>query len=177
MFEIEHVRRNKNTIADALSKLASTMFASLKKKVMVETLKERAIAEKEVLEEEEEGGSWMKPIVEYITQWTLPTDPQEARKVRVNASLYTIKNEVLYRRSYLNLWQRCVGPRQARNIIQEIHRGSCGLHAGPRTVVTQIRTLGYFWPTMHQDTDDEIIKCNACQIHSPVTRVPKHNYQ
>ncbi|GJX16870.1 reverse transcriptase domain-containing protein [Tanacetum coccineum] len=65
----------------------------------------------------------MHPIREYLQLGTLPKDLQKARKLRIKASLYKIMDDRLYRRSYLSPWLRCVGPTQAKSIIQEIHQG------------------------------------------------------
>nr|GEW72775.1 reverse transcriptase domain-containing protein [Tanacetum cinerariifolium] len=48
-YTVEHVRRNQNKKADALSKLASMTFEHLIKEVLVEVLAKRLIEEKEVL--------------------------------------------------------------------------------------------------------------------------------
>ncbi|GJR56642.1 reverse transcriptase domain-containing protein [Tanacetum coccineum] len=32
---------------------------------------------------------------------------------------------------------------------------------------------GYYWPTMHEDAKKEIQKCDSCQIHSLVLKLPK----
>ncbi|GKB07386.1 reverse transcriptase domain-containing protein [Tanacetum coccineum] len=55
-FTIEHVRRNQNKKADALSKLASMTFEHLTKEVLVEVLAKRSINEKEVSKVEAERG-------------------------------------------------------------------------------------------------------------------------
>ncbi|GJV36830.1 reverse transcriptase domain-containing protein [Tanacetum coccineum] len=65
------------------------------------------------------------------------------------------------------------GPKQTRSVIKEIHGGSCGLHAGPRSIMAKITTLGYYWPSMHKDSAEIIQSCDACQIHSPISRLPK----
>ncbi|GJU71075.1 reverse transcriptase domain-containing protein [Tanacetum coccineum] len=49
IYTIEHVRRNHNKKADALSKLASITFKHLTKEVLVEVLAKRSINDKEVL--------------------------------------------------------------------------------------------------------------------------------
>ncbi|GJT69831.1 reverse transcriptase domain-containing protein [Tanacetum coccineum] len=68
---------------------------------------------------------------------------------------------------------RYVGPLQANYVIREIHMGSCGMHVGPRAVVKKALRQGYYWPTMHEDAKKEIEKCDPCQIHAPVPRLPK----
>nr|GEU72161.1 hypothetical protein [Tanacetum cinerariifolium] len=89
----------------------------------------------------------------------------EASKLCINARQYELLEGVLYRRSFLKPWLRCVGPLQADYVIREIHEGSCSMHAGPRSVVAKAMRLGYYWPTMHRDARDLIRTCNACQVH------------
>ncbi|GJW52501.1 reverse transcriptase domain-containing protein [Tanacetum coccineum] len=81
-FSISQVPRSKNKKADALSKIASTSFAHLSKQVLVEILKEKSIQEKEVMTVvEEDGLTWMTPIIEYLKEGTLPEDKKEASKL------------------------------------------------------------------------------------------------
>ncbi|GJX29011.1 reverse transcriptase domain-containing protein [Tanacetum coccineum] len=173
-FSISQVPRSKNKKADALSKIASTSFAHLSKQVLVEILKEKSIQEKEVTTVvEEDGPTWMTPIIEYLKEGTLPDDRKEASKLRIKARQYELLEGILYRRSFLKPWLRCVGPLQADYVIREIHEGSCSMHAGPRSVVAKAMRLGYYWPTMHRDAREMIRTCNDCQIHRPVPRNPQ----
>ncbi|GKB09184.1 reverse transcriptase domain-containing protein [Tanacetum coccineum] len=85
-FSISQVPQNKNKKADALSKIASTNFAHLSKQVLVEILKENSVKEKEVTTVvEEDGLTWMTPIIEYLKEGTLPVDKKEASKLRIKA--------------------------------------------------------------------------------------------
>ncbi|GJV45225.1 reverse transcriptase domain-containing protein [Tanacetum coccineum] len=174
-FSISQVPRSKNKKADALSKITSTSFAHLSKQVLVEILKEKSIHKEEVATiVEEEGTTWMTPIIEYLKDGTLPGDRKEASKLRIKARQYELLEGILYKRSFLKPWLRCVGPLQANYVIREIHEGSCSMHAGPRSVVPKAMRLGYYWPTMHRDTREMIRTCNDCQIHRPVPRNPQH---
>ncbi|GKB67579.1 reverse transcriptase domain-containing protein [Tanacetum coccineum] len=174
-FSISQVPRSKNKKADALSKIASTNFAHLSKQVLVEILKEKSIHEEEVVTlVEEEGTTWMTPIIEYLKDGTLPGDKKEASKLCIKARQYKLLEGILYKRSFLKPWLRCVGPLQADYVIREIHEGSCSMHAGPRSVVAKAMRLGYYWPTMHRDAREMIRTCNDCQIHRPVPRNPQH---
>ncbi|GJX89956.1 reverse transcriptase domain-containing protein [Tanacetum coccineum] len=170
-FSISHVSRSKNKKADALSKIASTSFAYLSKQVLVEILNEKSINEKEVaVVVEEEEPTWMTPIVEYLRDGILPEDSKDASKLRIKARQYELLHEVLYRRSFLKPWLRCVGPLQANYVIRERHEGSCNLHARPRSVVAKTMRSGYYWPTMHRDAWETIRKCKDYQIHRPIPR-------
>ncbi|GJV67213.1 reverse transcriptase domain-containing protein [Tanacetum coccineum] len=149
-------------------------FAHLSKQVLVEILNEKSINEKEVAAVvEEEGPTWMTPIVEYLRDEILPEYSKDASKLRIKARQYELLQGVLYKRSFLKPWLRCVGPLQADYVIREIHKGSCSLYVGPRSVVAKAMRSGYYWPTMHRDARETIRKCKDCHIHRTVPREPQ----
>ncbi|GJU39297.1 reverse transcriptase domain-containing protein [Tanacetum coccineum] len=144
-FSISQVPRSKNKKADALSKIASTSFVHLSKQVLVEILKEKSIQGEEVATVvEQDGPTWMIPIMEYLKDGTLPSDRKDASKLCIKARQYELWEGVLYRRSFLTPWLRCVGPLQADYVIREIHEGSCSMYAGLRSVVAKAMRLGYY---------------------------------
>ncbi|GJV54548.1 reverse transcriptase domain-containing protein [Tanacetum coccineum] len=112
---------------------------------------------------EEQDPTWMTPIIEFVSKGTLPLEQKEARRIRRTAQRFELRNGVLYRRSFLQPWLRCVGPIQADYVLREIHAGSCSMHSGPRSVVARALRSGYYWPTMHRDARDMIRKCHDCQ--------------
>ncbi|GKA79825.1 reverse transcriptase domain-containing protein [Tanacetum coccineum] len=62
-YSIEHIRRDQNKKADALSKLASMTFSKPDKEVLVEVIQENSIAQREVADVvKEEENDWMLPI-------------------------------------------------------------------------------------------------------------------
>nr|GEX26222.1 reverse transcriptase domain-containing protein [Tanacetum cinerariifolium] len=173
-FSIKQVPRGENKKADALSKIESNSFAYLSKQVLVEELKEKSIDEKEVLTiVEEEGRTWMTPIYEYLTEEILPEEKRKARAIRHKAGRYVVANEILYKKSFLGPWLRCVGPLQANYVLREIHEGSCSMHFSPRSMVAKALRSGYYSPTMHTGARNLIRECSSCQIHRPVPRNPQ----
>ncbi|GJQ98983.1 reverse transcriptase domain-containing protein [Tanacetum coccineum] len=90
-FSIEQVPRSENKKADALSKIASTSFAYLTKQVLVEVQKKKSIEEKEILMVvEEEGHSWMTPLLEYLTDDMLLTEAKRARAIKIKSRQYAM---------------------------------------------------------------------------------------
>ncbi|GJT35327.1 reverse transcriptase domain-containing protein [Tanacetum coccineum] len=70
----------------------------------IQVLIEKSIQEKEVTTVvEEEGTTWMTPIVEYLKDGTLLGDRKEASKLRIKARQYELREGILYRRSLLKL--------------------------------------------------------------------------
>nr|GEU60945.1 reverse transcriptase domain-containing protein [Tanacetum cinerariifolium] len=144
-FSIEQVRRSKNKKADTLSKIASTSFAHLTKQILAEVLKENLIEETEILAVvEEKGHSWMTPLLKYLTDDTLPAEVKKALFVKIKSRQYAIINGVLYRKSFLEPWLRCVDPLQMEYIIREIHEGSCSMHSAQGKVKFLIVAINYF---------------------------------
>ncbi|GKE30486.1 reverse transcriptase domain-containing protein, partial [Tanacetum coccineum] len=79
----------------------------VKSLVLVEILKEKSIHEKEVATVvEEEGTTWMTPIIEYLKDRTLPGDRKEASKLRIKAKQYELLEGILDKRSFLKPWLR-----------------------------------------------------------------------
>ncbi|GKF18424.1 reverse transcriptase domain-containing protein, partial [Tanacetum coccineum] len=156
-----------NKKADALSKLASMTFEHLTKEALVVVLAKRSIEEKEVLKVEiKEKRSWMSPIQEYLLSGLLPEDTKEARKIRIQVPQYKLIQGNLYKRSFFTSWLRCIAPPQTGKIIKEIHEGSCGFNAEPRSMVVRIIKQGYYWPLMQMEAAKAIQDYNKCKEQS-----------
>ncbi|GJV58510.1 reverse transcriptase domain-containing protein [Tanacetum coccineum] len=173
-FSIENIPRENNQKADVLSKLATVLFNHLTKEILVEVLNERSTEVQEVQTiVEEEGENWMTPIIKYLEEGIVPSNKNEARALRAKIGQYTMESGVLFKKRYLIPMLQCVRPLQANHVIREIHMGSCGMYVGPRAVVRKVMRQGYYWPTMHADAKIEVAKCDSCQIHSQIPRLPK----
>ncbi|GJU07443.1 reverse transcriptase domain-containing protein [Tanacetum coccineum] len=174
-FSITQVPRSRNRRADALSKLASSSFAHLTKKVLVEVIPCRSTEAAAVNVVTESEVTWMNPIIEYLKDGRLPDDPTAARKIRIKAPQYSLKHGILYRKGYLAPWLRCIGPNQAQYVLQEVHFRSCGAHAGARAIAQKAARLGYYWPTMYQDATHIVSTCRNCQEHAPILRKTQYD--
>ncbi|XP_071719611.1 uncharacterized protein [Rutidosis leptorrhynchoides] len=141
-FSITQVPRSLNKKADTLSKLASSVFSHFAKDVWVEVLSQKSTDVEAATVEEVE--TWMSPIITYLKNGTFPVDGATTRKIRMKAPMYMSRDGVLFKKSFTALLLRCVGPSEAETIVMEVHEGTCGMHAGFRTVVGKIMRLGYF---------------------------------
>lgn len=167
--EVKHVPGSKNKQADALSKLAANTPDHMSQEVKLEILNTPSTAEAEVCAISMSTESWMTPIMNYILNDALPPDKAQARKIKVKSLQYQVIDGTLYRKTFLGPLLRCLEAEQAKYVIKEIHWGICGIHAGPRMVVTKAMNAGYFWPGMHQDAVHELQKCESCQRHAPIS--------
>ena len=116
--------------------------------------------------------SWIDPIFRYLAEGSLPPDREEAWKHRIRASRFIILEGKLYKRGFSQPLLRCLLPSKAIRALHEVHKGTCGSHLGGRSLSHKILRQGYYWPTMKQDTNNMVRKCDKCQCHSNIQRLP-----
>jgi hypothetical protein len=160
--ELNHVARRYNETIDELAKIASgrttvppNVFSrdiyqpSVKLNDAPEPegtsvqLEVPSAAEGEALHVEvEQNGvtpllNWQTPYLEYLLRGELPLGKAEAwRLARRAKSFVLLGNEKeLYHRSPSDILQRCISVTQGQELLQEIHSGTCGHHAAPRTLI------------------------------------------
>ena len=141
--EFEQVPRSQNTAADEISKLASSEYGRMDEELAMEIQKHPSIKDVQTFMIQD-GSSWMTPILSFLQDGHLPQDPGEARKIRKRAALFTILNDVLYKIGFSMPYLKCVDADEAKSILEEIHGGICGNHAGPRSLVNKAIRTGYF---------------------------------
>ncbi|XP_020598499.1 uncharacterized protein LOC110038079 [Phalaenopsis equestris] len=115
---------------------------------------------------------WRQDIIAYLTRGILPDDRSLASQIQKRALSFTIINDTLYRRSFEQMWLRCVGDDEAQKLMAEVHEGVCGSHqSGPKMKI-KIKRLGYYWPMMTLDCIEHAKRCHQCQVFSPVLHQP-----
>jgi hypothetical protein len=148
--ELHHVLRDYNKVVDVLAKAAYSsspvphcVFASDQHQPSVreegdkppEELGPEVMAIDEPPEVNLEDPDWRFPILEWLVEGKLPSDQTEARRIARRAKTFIIIDVELYKRGAADILMRCIPGDQGRELLQEIHVGTCGHHAGPRTLV------------------------------------------
>ncbi|XP_021863562.2 uncharacterized protein [Spinacia oleracea] len=149
-FEIKLVPRSENTLADSLSKLASS--SALTKTVMVEVMHRRSteVSGKELMVIAN-NPEWYDTMSAYKRDGSLPADKIEARKVTRNSCWFVIIRGQLYKRAFSLPLMRCISAYESARLIEEIHEGTCGNHLGGKSLALICQHQGYYWPTMLSD--------------------------
>uniref|UniRef100_A0A2N9G6E6 RNase H type-1 domain-containing protein n=1 Tax=Fagus sylvatica TaxID=28930 RepID=A0A2N9G6E6_FAGSY len=166
--KLVQIPREQNTEADALAKLASSDEATDQ---YIEVQHSPSHLEEE-LSPINVSNSWMTPIVNYLEDETLPSDPVEARKLKVRCKRFVLIQGILYKRGFSLPYLRCLDKAEADYVMREVHEGICGNHSGARSLVHKLVRAGYYWPTMQKDVVSYVRACDKCQrfgnlIHSP----------
>lgn len=107
---------------------------------------------------------WRTLFMEYLAQGTLPTDRTLAYQLKKLAVKYFLQNGILFKKGYNGDPLRCLGPREARAVVREVHSNDCGSHLGKRRLYKQLLQLGYYWPTMKMDSKKLVKTCHSCQV-------------
>ncbi|XP_027166658.1 uncharacterized protein LOC113766692 [Coffea eugenioides] len=170
-FALEQIPRSQNKRADALSKLASTSTGFSGRGILVEVVRSRAY-EQVSAAVIQVVSSWMEPIIQYLVRGELPSNRTEARKILIKSQKYALTHGVLYRKSYLQPWLRCVTPEEGSYVLRELHEGICGNHVGPRVLAKKGMLAGYYWPTIFRDSAELVARCRSCQLHAPIHHTP-----
>ena len=113
-----------------MAKLSSTRDSKLLDAVSVEFLVKPSIKPKSEIIELMREPSWMDLIIAYLKNGELPEEKTEAHILQLKAAHYVLYDDKLYRKGYSMPLLECVLMEEAKNIMWEIHEGTCGNHTG-----------------------------------------------
>ena len=179
---LEHIPRKENRQADALANLATALALSQEETTKV-AISQRWVVPLVVEEEEEEQANiisvclvekedWRQVIIEYLQHGRLPDDKRHKTEIRRRAARFIYYKDTLFRRSFDGLFLRCLGEEEAKQALEEAHSGICGAHQSGPKLHYRIKRMGYYWPTMVQDSMECAKKCEACQYHANFIHQP-----
>ena len=168
--EYVQIPRSQNMIVDEIAKLASSKERPTNMDLEMEVQKHPSIEEVSTFAIQSTS-SWMTSIMSFLQDGHLPQDVEEARKVRKRAAKFMILNDTLYKRGFFMPYLKCVDEKEAKYNLEEIHERVCGDHAGPRSLISKVVRIGYFWPTMLIE-GSFVKKCDKCQRFRNVQCLP-----
>nr|CAN74048.1 hypothetical protein VITISV_017189 [Vitis vinifera] len=173
---IKKIKRTDNGRADALAGIAASL--PIKEVILLPIYVQTnpSIAEistcNTIEANQADGQEWTYNIAEYLRTGTLPGDPKQAHKVRVQAARFTLIRGHLYKRSFTGPYIRCLGHSEAQYVLAELHEGICGNHSGGRSLAHRAHSQGYYWTTMKKDATAYVKKCDKCQKYAPIPHMP-----
>jgi ribonuclease HI len=190
--ELHHVLCDYNKAADVLAKAASSrrpvphsIFASDQHQPSMQEEGEKPPEEPEpevmVIDQPPkvnlEDPDWQFPILEWLVEGKLPSDQTKARRVAHQEKAFVLIDGELYKREVADILMRCILGDQGRELLQEIHAGTCGHHAGPRTLVGKAFRQGFYWPTTFADSKNIVQRYEGCQFYARQTHLPAQALQ
>ena len=90
-----------------------------------------------------EPDTWVTQYKRCLADGLLPLDPTEARKIKKNASKFTMIDGELYRFGFTHPLLECVHGEKCTRIMAELHEGICESHIGGRALAARALRAGY----------------------------------
>jgi ribonuclease HI/transposase InsO family protein len=180
--EFHHVERDRNAVADALSKLGSNR-TQVPPGVFVQEVSRPSISMDRVEEcntlsqPESNSDDWREPIIRYIKNEEEPDDKDTTERIARQSAHYTLIEETLYRRGASGVLMKCILSATGKQLLDEVHAGQCGVHAASRTLVGKVFRSGFYWPTAKSDAAELVQRCKACQYLSKQQHLPAQQLQ
>ncbi|XP_061998896.1 uncharacterized protein LOC133716190 [Rosa rugosa] len=167
---VSHIPISENDKADALANLAASLTLPDERDIQI-TIGERRLLLQYLNEwknlkkymQSQCSKSRLKDMIEYCQTRKLPSDLRKRVYVRRTTLRFAYLNDTLYRRSLDGILFRYLSKEEAAQALRDTHAGICGAHqAGPK-LAAQLKRIGYYWPTMIQDSVNYARACKACQ--------------
>jgi ribonuclease HI len=180
--EFHRVERDRNTVADTLSKLGSSR-TQVPLGVFVQEVPRPSISsdqagECNILSQPElDSNDWREPIIRYIKNEEKPDDKSAVERIVRQSAHYTLIGDALYRRGAAGVLMKCILSATGKQLLYEIHARQCGIHAASRTLVGKVFRSGFYWPTAKSDAAELVQRCEACQFLSKQRHLPAQQPQ
>ncbi|XP_075658934.1 uncharacterized protein LOC142628780 [Castanea sativa] len=143
----QQILRSRNTHADSLATLATSLAQSLPRIILVEDLCKPTNSkwEKAQIHQVRAGPSWMDPIVLFLRDNVLPEGKVEADKMRRKAPRFWLfEDQKLYNHSFFGPYLLCIHLDTVEPLLEELHEGICGSHTRGGSLSHRALTRGYW---------------------------------
>ncbi|XP_057975450.1 uncharacterized protein LOC131162863 [Malania oleifera] len=141
-----HLARESNLITDALATLVALFKFELG--IEIEPIRIRLHREPAycVITEEADGEPRFHDIKTYIQgkEYPIGASNNYQKTIRRLAMGFFLDGEILYKRNHDMTLLRCIELQEARQIMQEVHKGVCGTYAGGHSLAQKILRSGYY---------------------------------
>ncbi|XP_074365587.1 uncharacterized protein LOC141706688 [Apium graveolens] len=154
----EHVLREENTTDDALSKFATSEIENYLRSIYFQVLKTPTIHVRNLIYHVGVASCWIDPIKTHLEIGWLPDDAQKACKLSVRALRYSLIEGLMYKRSFVIPYFKCLRPLETEEALKEAHEGLIDT----RALHHKITRLGFYQPIMLGDAKAYMKKYDIC---------------
>jgi hypothetical protein len=162
-FMVEYIKRNKNTEADDLVKVAARN-TPMPVDVFFQVLEDASV--KTVLSEPKvvniiKGEDWRALIMTCIRHYHEPDNKNEQIRMQQRAKDYQMVSNELYKTSVPGPLLRCPSKAEGQEILWEVHVGISGGHIGAHALAAKVLRHEFYWPAMIDDGAKLVSTCEA----------------
>ena len=145
-FNLSQIPRSRNTHANSLTTLATSLIQNLPQVILVKDLCKptKAGGDGVHVHQIRVGSSWMDSIVLFLKEDVLLESKFEADKVQRKAPRFWLsEDQKLYKRSFSGPYLLCINLEAVELLLEELHEEICGSHTGDRSLSHRAFTQGY----------------------------------
>eukprot|EP00253_Pinus_taeda_P003308 PITA_03308 len=88
----------------------------------------------------------------------------KSRTLKLKAAKFCIMNGALYWKDPGGVLLNCLVEEEAKQVMEDFHKGDCGGHLFWKTTTNKILRVGYYWPTLFADVYKIVVSYHKCQI-------------
>ena len=109
---------------------------------------------------------WYGDIIIYLKILKVPThlSRDKQRQLHHISKNYLIVDNTLYRRGVDSILHCCLTLDGAKVVLNDFHRGACGVHLSGLSTTQKILRVGYFWPSIFKDCVNAVKKCHSLHV-------------
>lgn len=98
----------------------------------------------------------------------------EEKRLRNQGTCFIVMGKELYRKSLHEGSQLrfCISEEEDLRVTKSIQNGGGGAHQGSRKLANQVKSQGYYWPSLHQIAKNIVEKCVECQKYRNIQQAP-----
>ncbi|RDY09054.1 Gypsy retrotransposon integrase-like protein 1, partial [Mucuna pruriens] len=178
-----HVPRKENQMADALATLSAMVQVNEGQEMIIHVRQQPHMAYCQYLGRATvEAGPepWYFDIKKYLEkgEYLEGASENSKRTLRRLANGYLLSGTVFYKRNTDMTLLRRVDRREAKQIIEEVHEGTFGIHTNGHALARKILWAGYYWTKLESNYYQYVRKFIKCQTHADhINAVPSalHN--
>jgi hypothetical protein len=106
---------------------------------------------------------WRVPFIKFLQDGTGYADRIENKQLMHRSKQYLLVDDVLMRKNAKEeVLMKCITREASIQLLHEIHSGTCGNHAAPRTLVDKAFRAGFYWPSAMADAEKLVCRCDGC---------------
>jgi len=104
---------------------------------------------------------WYANIINYMVSGYMALGVDKKKLIK-ESQVHLWDDPYLYKVYQDGVLRRCVSMEEAVQIVEKCHEAEYGGHYGTFRTHAKIWQSGFYWPTMYQDTQDFIKRCETC---------------
>nr|GEV22211.1 DNA-directed DNA polymerase [Tanacetum cinerariifolium] len=169
-FPFEIIKGAENLAASHLSRLENPHQSDPEKKEITETFPLETLGM--VILRGDSNTLWFVDIANYHAGNFIVKgmSSQQKNKFFKDVKHYFWDDPYLFRICADQVIRRCVYGKEVIDILTACHNGPTGGHHGANYTAKKVFDFGFYWPTIYQDAQDLITRCDTCQRQGKISQ-------